>query len=118
MPAYRAAMGTVVLFAVAIAVGLFFELRGDGRCRQHIDVWAAREGGGRAASQATPSARHPTAAAPTSGPAGPNPPGTTRVPSENSRRAEASTDACAAWKNGAPHPNATEPDTTASWRSS
>ena len=59
-----------------------------------------------------------TAAAPMMGPSAPRPPGTMRVPREKSRRHERSSSACAAAKNGAPKPSATEPDVTASGRSS
>ena len=52
------------------------------------------------------------------GPSAPRPPGTMRVPREKSRRHDRSSSAWAAAKNGAPNPSATEPDTTASGRSS
>jgi uncharacterized protein (TIRG00374 family) len=59
-----------------------------------------------------------TAAAPTSGPSAPSPAGTMRAPRANSKHATASSSDCAASKNGAPKPSATEPATTASGRSS
>src|SRR5581483_11722898 len=65
-----------------------------------------------------PTPRQPTAAAPINGPSAPSPAGTMRAPRAYDNCATRATSACAAVKNGAPNPSATDPATTARRRSS